>query len=319
MLKHLLNGGSLLSYALYDKENDERAALRAQIAKDTNVTARSEHEPKDKEEDNGQDVDSGADNEGDDEGGNKEEKDEDEGEERDDKEKIEETAEEKEKREASEKEAAKAQRKQDRMQRRIDEAISAKKAAEDKVAALEAQLAADPDKTLTAEEIKKQAKALADEQIKAKELETLQANFQKSCDDLQAAAKKIDKEFDDKIEDVCAQFGPIPSFMIGVLADMDNGGEVLAYLADKEDEAEGVWKKSPATMTRKLVEISNKLIEAKKKPKKQLSNVPDPVEPVNGSRQVSSAITEADAKDMEVWTAKRRQQMIERRKAQGYG
>ena len=310
-----MNGNSLLSYALYDKENDDRAALRAQIAKDTNVTARSEHEPKQEEEKDEQDADDKSNNEGDDEGDGKEEKDEEEG---DDGEKVEETVEEKEAREASEKEAAKAQRKQDRMQRRIDEAISAKKAAEDKVAALEAQLAADPDKTLTAEEIKKQAKALADEQIKAKELETLQANFQKSCDDLQSAAKKIDKEFDDKIEDVCAQFGPIPSFMIGVLADMDNGGEVLAYLADKEDEAESIWRKSPATMTRKLVEISNKLVEAKKKPKKQISKVPDPIEPVKGSRQVSSAITESDTKDMDVYAAKRRQQIIERRKAQGY-
>ena len=113
------------------------------------------------------------------------------------------------------------------------------------------------------------------------------------------------------------QFGPIPSFMIGVLEDFENGDEVLAYVAKEEDVAELIYslKNRPAKMTKELVEISNKLAAAKKPKKKEISKVPDPVSPVKGGRaNGSTVITEADTKNMEVYSAKRRAQMEERRK-----
>ena len=318
MFKHLMNGGSLLSYALYDGNNDgtpdPKAKLREELAKG-NVQ---------KEADDGQNYDNKSDNEGDDEEGDGEEDDDEESEEEGEEDDGEvnppenETEEQKKEREAKEKIEAKAQRKQERMQRRIDKAVAAQRNAETEIAKLKAQLEANPDQKLTAEEIEAKAEAKAKQKLAEKELEDLQAKFDKDCEILSKAATKADKDFNTKINDIAEDVGPIPSFMIGILSDLDNGGEVLAHIANDDELAEEIWAMKPAKMTRRIVEISNKLEAAKKPPKKQISKVPDPGTPVKGNRQVSNTITEADAKNMEVYTRKRMAQMMEKRKAQGY-
>lgn len=233
---------------------------------------------------------------------------------------TEETAEQKAEREAKEKIEAKAKRKDDRMQARIDRAVADKKAAETEIATLKAQLAANPDAKLTKEEVQAQAEAIAAKKIADKELADVQAKFQETCDKLQAEAKKVDKDFDAKVTDMATDFGPIPSFMINVLAEMDNGAEVLAFVAADDEVAEKVYghKNSPAKLTKALVDISNKLADAKKPARRQISKVPDPITPVTGSRVASNAITEADTKNMESYVAKRQRQMQEKRKLQGF-
>lgn len=319
MFKHLLNGGSLLSYALYDGNNDgtpdPKAKLREELAKG-NVQ---------KEADDGQNSDDKSDNESgdkDDEGEDAEEDEEGEEEGEEDDNEVDppenETDEQKAEREAKEKIEAKAQRKQERMQRRIDKAVAAQRNAETEIAKLKAQLEANPDQKLTAEEIEAKAEAKAKQKLAEKELEDLQAKFDKDCEILSKAATKADKDFNTKINDIAEDVGPIPSFMIGILSDLDNGGEVLAHIANDDELAEEIWAMKPAKMTRRIVEISNKLEAAKKPPKKQISKVPDPGTPVKGNRQVSNTITEADTKNMENYVAKRQRQMMEKRKAQGY-
>lgn len=311
-----MNGSSLLALALRDGNNDQgsdpKAALREQLAKG-NVQ---------KETNSGeQNADNGSDNEGDDESEEDESPDEDEETEEDEEVKDppeDETEEQKKEREAKEKEAAKAQRKQDRTQRRIDRLVAEKKAAEAENARLKEQLAANPDQKLTAEEVEARAEALATKKAQDKELADLQAKFDADCEVLAKAATKVDKQFDDKINELAEDLGRIPSFMIGVLADMDNGGEVLAHIANDDELAEDIWKARPTKMTKLLVEISTKLADAKKKPKKQISKVEAPGEPVKGSRVVSNMITEADTKNMDVYVAKRMKQMAEKRKAQGF-
>lgn len=304
MLKHLMSGSSLLALTLREGENntgaDDKNKLREQIAKG-NLPA------VDKEEKNGEEnEETKEDDDEDDEGEDKKEEDE----------KIEETTEQKATREANDKVAAKAQRKQDRMQRRIDEAIADRKAAE---AALKAFKDANPDVKLTEAEVEAKAEAIATQKLAARQAETIQANFDNACAKLMKEAIKIDKDFDDKVNDMAEQFGRIPSFMIGVLEDLDNGAEVLALMANDDDVAEKLYDlKSPAKVTKELVAISNKLSEAKKKPKKEISKVPDPIEPVNGNRHVSTVITEADTKDMPSYVAKRRAQQEATRKARGY-
>ncbi len=72
-------------------------------------------------------------------------------------------------------------------------------------------------------------------------------------------------------------------------------------------------------MTKEIVEISNKLADAKKKPKKQISRVPDPPEPVRPNRSSNSTIiTEVDTKNMDSYVAKRQAQMLEKRKLRGF-
>ena len=317
MLKHLMNGSSLLALALRDTENengaDPKAALREKLAKGNIPEGENNGE---------QNADSGSNNEGDGEGeeneGEENEEDDEEENEEDVKDPPEdETAEQKKEREDKEKLEAKTNRKQERMQRRIDKAVAAQKAAETELERLKAQLEANPDQKLTAEEIERQAQALADKKAKEKELADLDAKFKKECDALQKAANKADKDFDTKIHDIAEDIGPIPSFMIGILNEMDNGGEVLAHIANDDELAEEIWEMRPTKMTKKLVEISAKLEEAKKPPRRQISKVPD-IAPVRPNRVVSNTITEADAKNMDVWVRKRQAQMAEARKAKGF-
>ncbi len=316
-----MSGGSLLSYALYDGNNDDgsdpRAKLRAEIAKG-NLPEGSAPPKKEGEEDGEQDTDKGDDNEGDDDD---ETNDEEDGKKEEEKPEEELTDEEKAAKAEAEKIAAKAKRKEDRVQKRFNELTAKANAAEAEVARLKAQLEANPDLKLTAEEIETKAKALADKRIADKEIEEMQAKFQLACDTLQAAAKKIDKDFDDKINDITTDVGPIPGFLIGVLENLDNGGEVLAFIADDDELAERIFKLkgNPAKMTKETVDISNKLEAEKKKPKKQISKVPDPVTPVKGGSGNKNALTEADTKNMPEYVRKRQQQMLEQRKLKGFG
>lgn len=309
MLKQFLNTGSLKSLMLFEKDADgneiiidPKVALREQIAKGNLpagevIVEKEENKEEDKDDDE-----------------------EDEGEEKEEDKEEELTPEQIKEKEANEKVAAKAQRKQDRMQRRIDDAIGKQKAAEAETARLKAQIEANPDLKLTAEEVQTRAEAIANKKIQEKEIADIQAQFDKDCDSLQKDARKIDKEFDDKIGDIAEQFGPIPSFMIGVLSDFENGGEVLAKIASDEDLAEEIYdlKSKPAKMTRKLVELSNELIAAKKKPKKEISRVEAGVEPVKAARTVSTTITESDTKNMDNYVAKRQAQMADRHKVRGF-
>lgn len=312
ILKNLMNGVSLSSMMLRDAENEAgaaeaKAALRASLAKG-NTTPAAEVVAAEPEGEEGEEDEAG------------EEGEEEEAEAGEVDPPAEETVEQKAEREAKEKIAAKAKRKDDRMQRRIDTAVAQAKTAEAEIARLKAQLEADPDKKLTAEEVESRAEAIAAKKVADREIADTQAKFQASCDKLQAEAKKVDKDFDAKVTDMATDFGPIPAFMINVLDDFDNGGEVLAFIANDDDLAEKIYsfKDRPARMTKELVEISNKLAEAKKKPKKQISKVPDPITPVKGSRVASTAITEADTKNMDNYVAKRQKQMLEKRQLKGF-
>lgn len=311
-----MNGVSLSAMMLRDGNNDQgsddpKAKLREQLAKGNvqkeGIQQEEAETDSNEEDDNATEEEDGEESE--------ENKEEEEGE----VEKKEETEEEKAEREKQEKIQAKAQRKQDRMQRRIDEATAARRAAETELEKLKAQLEANPDQKLTAEEVEARAEALAAKKLAEKEAKEIQDKFDADCEKLQKAALKIDKEFDDKIGDIAADIGRIPSFMIGVLSDLENGGEVLAFIANDDELAEEIWPMRPTKMTKKLLEISEKLIKAKAPPKKEISRVPDPGTPVRPNRSSNSTIiTEADTKDMNSYVRKRQAQIAEQRKARGF-
>lgn len=326
MLKHLMNGSSLISLMLRDADDESgsdispRDKLRETLTKNVTVTSGEKKAAEAGDNEGGEKEAEEGEEEGEEGEEADEEDDEGEVEGKEGEEGKEETEEEKKAREAQEKQAAKAQRKADRMQRRIDENVAARKAAEAEVARLKAQLEANPDQKLTAEEVEAKAEALAAKRLAEKQAKDLQDAFDAACEKLAKDATKIDKDFSDKINDIAEQFGPIPSFMIGVLEEFENGGEVLAFIANDDDLAEEIYKsaKKPAKLTKELVAISNQLIEAKKPKPKKLSAVPDPVKPVKSTRVVSTTITEADTKNMDSYVAKRQRQMMEKRKAQGY-
>lgn len=309
MLKHLMNGGSLLSYALYDAADDAKAARdaqRAELLKNNTVKSEApEKEVEEKEEEEDKEKEEEA-----------EEKEEDK-----DPDETELTPEQIKEKEIADKVTAKAKRKEDRVQKRINDIAAQRDAANDKIKELEAKLAADPEARLTEEEVETRAEAKAAEKLRAKEMADVQAAFDLDCETLRKAAIKIDKDFDDKIADMAEQFGPIPSYMINALSDIENGGEVLATIAADDDLAEKIWnlKFKQAKMTRELLDISNRLIAAKKKPKKEISKV-ETITPLNSNNVKETIITDSDTKpeNMHEYAAKRRAQIAERQKGRGF-
>jgi hypothetical protein len=332
MFKHLMNGASLIAIALRDADNENGAddgltdvqRARAKMAANVKVTSRSDKEPvkeaaPDPEEDG--EGDEGEDDE-------KEETDITEETEELDADgnpvvKEKETPEQKAAREATETAADKEARKQERIQKRIDKAVAGQRVAEAEVLKLKEQLAAKPDgEKLTEAEVQARAEAIAAEKVAAKDLANLQADFDKACNKLQTEAIKLDKDFTPKVVAMAEELGPIPSRIIGILSDLDNGAEVLKLMVDDIDEAEKIYdlKDKPERLAIALVRISDRLAAAKKPKPKEISKVPDPVTPVKGSRVQSLQITEADTKpgNMETYIQKRIRQREELKKTRGY-
>jgi DNA repair exonuclease SbcCD ATPase subunit len=233
----------------------------------------------------------------------------------------EETAEEKEERIL----AAKEKRKEDRQQRRIDKAVSEAKQARDELAALRKQMNENPKEGLTEEEVERRAEAKAADKVAAKQKEAEVAELDKNIDKLATQGNKADKEFDKKIDDMAKEVAASPLPMIEALAELDNenGGEVLAYLANNVDEYEEFFDSSmkpisERKMVQKLVRISDKVKEAKKIPPKARTKVPPPIEDIGeSSRPVIGTITGKE--DQETFNRIRAKQVEERRKQQsGY-
>lgn len=202
----------------------------------------------------------------------------------------------------------------ERLQRRID-----KKTGSESELRKELKLAKDAldakkeagETVLTEDEVNTRAKKIADEQLTARE-------FTRDCNKLLDDAVKIDKKFESKIKALAEDIGDIPSQMIGILSDLDNGGAVLAHLADpiNADEAETIWSLSMPKMTLKLVKLSDKIeADAKKAKEKRVSKVPPPNEPLGGK----GATVVFDPRNTKVsdkdWIEQRNRQVAERNAA----
>lgn len=302
---------------LMEAEGKSATELAAEQRKDikVQVSARSDSEKDATNEDNKEkDEDKEADSE-DDDGNNDEENDEndkDKDEKIDDEDKDkEETDEQKKERLAKEKD----DRSKQRMQKRIDKKTAEAETLRAENERLKKQLEADPDKTLTEEEIEKRAIAKAQELSAQQQAETNQKTFNKNVKDLAEAAVKIDKDFSDKIDAVCEETSPIPARMIGILADLDNknGGAVLAHLANNVEEYEEIIELSNERMAIRLDKLSDKL-----KPQKRAttrSKLPDPNTPIRENNNVRDDVLPAKpTENMEDFVRVRSAQAAEYRK-----
>lgn len=214
----------------------------------------------------------------------------------------------------------KEDRRQARQQRKWDKLAAEKTAAEKRVQELEARLKEHPVEGLTEEEVQRRAAELAATKLAEQQAKDAKKKFEDTCDSLESVAIKTDKDFSKKIVEVTSELGPIPAPIIEVLGDLEhgNGGQVLAYLADNIDEAEDLYelRDNPRRLDRALSKISDKLKEAEKKPKRERSNLPAPIEPVGNSRQESTRITGKETQ--EEFNAKRAKQIAERQSQRGY-
>jgi hypothetical protein len=186
-----------------------------------------------------------------------------------------------------------------RLQKRLDKETGNKKDLQKELNAAKLSLEA----TFTEADVQTRAEQIAAEKV-------LQKEFTNACNKLAAEATKIDKQFDKKVKVMGEDIGAIPSAMIGILEDLDNGGAILAHLVNNVDEAEEIYSLSLAKMSLRLSKLSEKLLT---KPKKDISKVPAPNEPVSPSSKTSTVLR--DNEPMEDWVKKRNAQVEERRKA----
>jgi len=259
-----------------------------------------------------------GDEEDNDEEENKEEdeKDKDENKDEEEDKNKEETDEEKTARLAKEKE----DRKQARQQRKWDKLAAEKTAAERERDELKRRLEEKPVEGLTEEEVERRAAEKVAEKLREKQLEDAKKEFEDNCDTLEAAAIKIDTNFPRKVQELAEDLGPIPRAVINTLAELDNknGGAVLNYLADNVDEAEEIYdlRNNERRLAIKLTRLSDKLKEEAKPVRRERSNVPPPITPVDGAVKDNNRITGKETQ--EEFNAKRARQIEERNKQRGY-
>jgi hypothetical protein len=313
----------LNSTATFDAENEGKSAAQLQreaIAASV-VTAK---EDDNKQNDSNKEDDNKEEDKEDDEE-NKDEENEEEDEE-DEKPPANETEEQKAARLAQEKEQAKEQRKQDRIQKRIDKLVAERDLTRTENEELKKQLAAKAVDGLTEEEVNARAKKIAEDIVNERRTEDTKKQFEKDCDILQKEAVKVNKKFNDDVNLMAQEVAPIPAIMIGILVDLDNenGGKVLNYLTQNVDEYEDIYSLSEGRMTAKLIRLSDKIKaeedKAKSGKKKEHSNVPPPVTPVNEGRDVRTAnvLPNNPTQKMDDFVRIRNAQEAERRKQRGY-
>ena len=157
--------------------------------------------------------------------------------------------------------------------------------------------------TLTEEDVETRAEKLAKEKQAQKE-------FDAACNRLADEAIKIDKNFNNKVQELAEDVAPIPGHVIGMLDDIERGGAVLNYLCDNPEEYEELLGMSMAKQAIRLSKLSEKVKPVK--PRKEISKVPEVKEPVKPSNN-SDVVVLSDKDDMATWIEKRNKQLAQKR------
>lgn len=199
----------------------------------------------------------------------------------------------------------------ERLQKRVGKTVGERKEIERKLQAAEAALLAKPDgeKVLTQKDVEDLAEKKANDK-------QLQRDFVNACNKIFDDAIKVDKTFKTKVDAMTDDIGPIPPVMVGVLEDLDNPGAVLNHLTEDADLTEKLYVMSPAKMAVELTKISTKLAAKPKKPVKDVSKTPDPVNPLGGKTNASADInlTRKDLSDKD-WIEQRNRDIANKRSA----
>lgn len=213
--------------------------------------------------------------------------------------------------EDTKKELEKLRKTVDRLQKRVGktagERDTIKKELREAKASLEAKLN-DGEQPLTEAEVERRATEKANQTVTQREFDAAQTRLAK-------AAIKVDKDFMTKITEMAEEIAPIPGAMIGMLDDLEheNGGAVLAYLANNPDDFEEIHTLNLVKMARRLDKISEKLFEEAKPKKKAISKVPAPNEPVGANAGNNNSMILTGKESMQEFVRKR-QMMVEARR-----
>lgn len=164
-----------------------------------------------------------------------------------------------------------------------------------------------------------EGKGLSEEEVERRanekaEAKAMEREFVKSVNTLSRNATKVDPQFPTNIKELTEDVAPVPSAMIGVLEDLDNGGAVLAHLAANPDTYEEIYDLSLPKMASRLSKLSDKLLEEAKPKKKAISKVPAPLNTIKGSEKSPSILPANPTKNMDEYVRMRNQQTAQRRK-----
>jgi len=195
--------------------------------------------------------------------------------------------------------------KKNRTQRRIETLSAERNQANEKVAELEAKLAAksanktdgeiDPADFETFEEYEKAVEA---KDSPKKETKQPQPNkeYVKAMEELQVkfddGADKYD-DFDEKIQNPDLK---ITQHMVMAFNELENSTELAYYYASNTKEAEKISKMSSA---KQIISVVNKSMLLKKKPIQKTTNAPEPIEPVGSGEEYQKPINEMSFKEFE--------------------
>jgi len=200
----------------------------------------------------------------------------------------------------------KLQKENERLKRKLSKSEERRKNADKEARALKAKLETTPDKSLTEDDVESRAEAKAEAKALEKEFNAAQNRIIKS-------ASKSDKEFMPKIRALADDIGPMQGYMIGILDDLDNGGEVIAHLVNNESEAEEIWELSAPKMAIALAKLSTKLERSKQK---KISSAPAPINALGGN-QTKNCISIYDKNwkgDDKDWIEQRNREVVEKQK-----
>lgn len=303
MLKsHLLSGVRIF----FAPDDDKRAAAQAEREKIKVDNIKKEEEKKEDDEVEDKEI---VEKEEDKENEDKEDA---EGENKEDDENKDDEKEEKELT-AEQKEIVSLKKQVERLSRRVGKTAGERDQIKKDLNAAKASLTAKvaDGEGLSEEEVERRAQARA--QVIASETAFLNAQTKLTKD-----ATKIDKDFVKKINTVAEDIGGIPGAMIGILEDLDNGGAVLANLADDPDTYEEIIALPLPKMASRLSKLSDKLIEDAKPKKKAISKVPEPLDAIKGGSESPNVLSDKPNKDkasMEKFVKQRQAQVEARRKA----
>lgn len=248
-------------------------------------------------------------------------------EEKDDEQKDENSEEEKETEEDAEKiedqeedkeeKKSKIEKQYERTSKKLAKETQARKAADKKIADLEARLAANPDKVLTEEDVETLSEKKANEKQLLREFNQTSDRL---ADDAQKHLKLKDKEFNSLVTEALEELDikGVPGEIVGALGDIDNGGAILAHMLKNLDVMEEFLqlKGRPVKLGLELAKLSVKLSTPIKK---KISQVPDAVEPLGGKAATSDRLSFLSNKknktpeEMAEWVQARNADILQKR------
>ena len=148
----------------------------------------------------------------------------------------------------------------------------------------------------------------AAQRTQARTMETVQAEMERTYRTRMEKAAETDPEIFDIESDPTL---PVSTPMAFAIKGSEHAPSVLRYLHEHRDEGARIARMVPVAAIMAIGRIEAKLSLPKTEPVKTVSQAPEPVKPVGGSK----GNVEVEPSDTESWIAKRNREVAEKRKA----